>query len=81
MKIKNRIKEKDKHWHKLEILNPNSNSVLLGVDPWIDWVFSIPWSSSIEDPQNFCKKNEEHKWKEEEEWRTINRKRKKKVWS
>ena len=36
MKIKNRIEEKDEHSHKLEILNQNSNSALLGVDPWID---------------------------------------------
>ena len=53
MKIKNRIEEKDEHSHKLEILNQNSNSALLGVDPWIDWMFSLPWSSPVEEPQNF----------------------------
>jgi len=42
MKIKNRIEEKDDHSHRLEILNQNSNSVLLGVDPWIDCVFILP---------------------------------------
>ena len=36
MKIENRIEEKDGHSHRLEILNQNSNSSLLGVDPWID---------------------------------------------
>ena len=35
MKIENRIEEKDEHSHKLEILNQNSNSALLNVDPWI----------------------------------------------
>jgi len=33
MIIKNRIEEKDEHSHRLEILNQNSNSTLLGVDP------------------------------------------------
>ena len=74
MKIENGIEEKDEHSHRLEILNQNSNSDLLGVDPWIDWVFILSWSSSMEDPRNLCKKKEEHKWKEEEEWRTIERK-------
>jgi len=36
MKIEKRIEEKDEHSHKLEILNQNSNSAFLGVDPWID---------------------------------------------
>ena len=75
MKIENRIEEKDEHSHKLEILNQNSNSALLGVDPWIDWVFSLPWSSPMEKYQNLCKKKEERKWKEEEEWRTIEKKK------
>ena len=35
MKIKNRIEEKDEQY-KIEILNQNSNSTLLRVDPWID---------------------------------------------
>jgi len=33
MKIENRIEEKDEHSPRLEILNHNSNSALLGVDP------------------------------------------------
>jgi len=33
MKIKNRIEEKDEHPHRIKILNQNSNSALLGVDP------------------------------------------------
>jgi len=45
------------------------------VDPWIDWVFSLPWSSSMEEQQNLCKKKEKQKWKEGEEWRTAKRKR------
>jgi len=73
------IEEKDEHSHVIEILNQNSNSTFLGVDPWIDWVFSLPWSSSVEEQQNLCKKKEEQKWKKEEEWRTVERKRKKKV--
>jgi len=36
MKIENRIEEKDEHSQKLEILNQNSKSALLEVDPWID---------------------------------------------
>ena len=36
MKIENRIIEKDEHPERLEILNQNSNSVLLRVNPWID---------------------------------------------
>ena len=34
MKAENRIIEKDEHSHKIKILNQNSNSILLGVDPW-----------------------------------------------
>ena len=30
----------------------------------------------MEKPQILCKKMEEHKWKEEEEWRTLERKKK-----
>ena len=59
MKIENRIEEKDEHSHILEILNQNWNSALIGMDPWIDWVFSLPWSSPMEEPQSFCKKKEE----------------------
>jgi len=33
MKIKNRIQEKDEHSQRLEIVNQNSNSALLGMDP------------------------------------------------
>jgi len=36
MKIKNRIKEKDEHSHRTEILNQNSNLALLGMDSRID---------------------------------------------
>jgi len=36
MKNKNRIEEKEKHSQRIEIPNQNSNSALLGVDPWID---------------------------------------------
>jgi len=36
MKIENMIEEKDEHSQRLETLNQNSNSILLGVDPWID---------------------------------------------
>jgi len=36
MKNKNRIEEKDEHSQRVKILNQNSNSALLGVDPWID---------------------------------------------
>ena len=36
MKIKNRIEDKDEHSQRLEILNQNTNSTLLGVDPSID---------------------------------------------
>ena len=42
MKFENRIGEKDELSQRLEILNHNSNSALLGVDPWIDEVFSLP---------------------------------------
>ena len=80
MKIENRIEEKVEHSHLLKILDHNSNLVLLGVDPSIDWVFSLPWSSLVEKPQNLCKKKEEQKWKEEE-WRIVERKREKRVWS
>jgi len=57
MKIENRIEEKDEHWQRLEILNQNSNSALVGVDPWIDEVFSLPWSSPMEKAQNFVQEN------------------------
>ena len=66
---------------EFEILNQNSNSTLLGQDPWIDWLFSLPWLSPVEEQQNLCKKKEEQKWKKEKEWRTIDRKREKRVWS
>ena len=36
MKINNRIEEKDEYSQRLEILNQNSNSALLGVNSWID---------------------------------------------
>ena len=36
MKNKNMIEEKEEHSQRVEILNQNSNSALLGVDPWID---------------------------------------------
>ena len=36
MKIENRIGDKDENSQRLEILNQNSNSALLEVDPWID---------------------------------------------
>ena len=81
MKIKNKTEEKDEHSHKIEILNQNSNSALFGVNPWIDWVFSLSWSSLAEESWNLYKKKEEQKWKEEEEWKTVERKREKKVWS
>jgi len=51
---------------EFEILNQNSNSTLLGQDPWIDWLFSLPWLSPVEEQQNLCKKGEEQSWKEEE---------------
>ena len=35
MKIENRIEEEDEHSKKIEILNQNSNSDFLGLDPWI----------------------------------------------
>ena len=54
---------------------------LLGVDPWIDWVFSLPWSSPVEEQRNLCKKKEEQNWREEEGWKTVERKREKRVWS
>jgi len=81
MKIKNKIEEKDEHSYKIEILNQHSNLALLGVNPWIDWVFSLPWSSLVEEPRNFCKKKEEQNWNEGEEWRTMERKREKLFWS
>ena len=57
MKIENRIEEEeDEHSHKIEILNQNSNSALLGLDPWIDCLFSLPWSSPVEEQQNLFKK-------------------------
>jgi len=42
MKIENKIEEKDEQLQKLEILNQNSNSTLLRVNPWIDELFSLP---------------------------------------
>jgi len=36
MKVENKIEERDEHSHRIEILNQNSNSALLRVDPWID---------------------------------------------
>jgi len=42
MKIGNRIEEKDEHSQRLEMLNHDSNSTLLGMDPWIDEVFNLP---------------------------------------
>jgi len=78
MKIENRIEGKDEHSHRIEILNKNSNLALLAEDPWIDWVFSLPWSSPVEEKQNLCKKKEEQEWIEEEEWKTIERKRERK---
>jgi len=42
MKIENRIEEKNEQAQRLQILNQNSNSALLGVDLWIDEVFSLP---------------------------------------
>ena len=41
---------------ELEILNQDSNPVLLGVDPWINEVFSLSWSSPVEKKWNLCKK-------------------------
>ena len=79
MKIENRIEEKDEHSQRLEISNKNSNSALLGVDPWIDWVFSLPRSSPVEKPRSLWKKNKEKKWKKKEEWRIVERKREKRV--
>jgi len=73
MKIENRIEEKDEHSQRLKILNQNSNSALLGVDPWIDEVFSLPWSSPMENSRNCVQEMEEQKWTKEE-WRTIERK-------
>ena len=32
----------------------NSNFFLLGVDPWIDWVFSLPWSSPVKESNEIC---------------------------
>ena len=62
---------------ELEILNQDSNPVLLGVDPWINEVFSLPWSSPVEKNEICARK----KWKEEEEWRTVERKREKRFLS
>ena len=59
MKIKNRIQEKDKQSQIIEILNHNWNLALVGVDPWIDWVLSLPLSSPVEEQWNLCKKMEE----------------------
>jgi len=36
MKNENRIEEKGEHSQRVEISNQDSNSALLGVDPWID---------------------------------------------
>ena len=65
MKIENRIEENDEHSYKIGILNQNSNSGLFRVDPWIYWVFSLPWSSSVEEPQNLCKKRKNRSEKRE----------------
>jgi len=81
MKIENRMEEKDEHSHIIKILNQNSNSVLFGVDPSIDWVFRLSWSPPVEEPRNLCKKKEEQKWKEGEEWRTLESKWEKIFWS
>ena len=40
MKIKNKI-EKNEHSHIIKILNQNSNLALLGLDFWIDCLFSL----------------------------------------
>jgi len=72
------FKKKKEHSQRVEKPNQDSNSALLGVDPWIDLFFSPPWSSPMEKPRNLCKKMVEQKWKDEEEWRTIERKREKK---
>jgi len=42
MKIENGIEEKVAHSQRLEIVNQNSNSALLGVDCWIDEVLRLP---------------------------------------
>ena len=75
MKIENKIEEKDEQLQKLEILNQNSNSTLLRVNPWIDELFSLPWSTPMEKPRNCVQEIERPKWKEKKEWRTIERKR------
>ena len=36
MKNENRIEEKEEHSQRIEKPNQDSNSALLGVDPWID---------------------------------------------
>ena len=77
MKIKNRIEEKDEHSHRIEILNQNSNSTLLGVDPWIDEFFSRPWSSPMEKPWNFVQDNGRIEVKRGRRTRTIERKERK----
>ena len=64
-----------------KILNQNSNSSLLGLDPSIDWLFTLPKSSQAEEQQKLSKKREEQSWREGERWRTIERKRDKRVWS
>ena len=79
MKIKNRIEEKDEHSQRLEILNQNSNSALLGVDPWIDEVFSLPWSSPTEKLQNCVQEMEEKKWKKKNEEQLRERREKRKL--
>ena len=61
MKDENMIEEKEEHSQRVEISNLDSNLALLVVDPWIDSLFSPPWSSPIEKPQNLCKKMVEQK--------------------
>ena len=51
------MKVEEEHSQRLEILNQNSNSALLGVDPLIDGVFSLPWSSPIEKATNIVQEN------------------------
>ena len=74
MKIKNHIEEKYEHSHIIEILNQNSNSALLRVDPWIDWVFK--WKN-----HKICarkrKNNSEKRKKNEEQLRERKKKKRK----
>ena len=59
MKIENKIEEKDEHSRRLEILNQNSNVALLGVDHWIDYFFSPPWSLPMKKSSNCVQENGE----------------------